>query len=106
MRAPKVNPERLAREIGVEATGDASDALTLAAEAATEYIKRYRGDEKAWGADVEKGAYLLAANLYRDNASTGIAEGWETQGNPFARATDIRIEQLCRIGRFAPPKVG
>lgn len=73
------------------------------ARAATSYICRYRD---AWDDSCHQGAVQLAAGLYRDRATPGIAEGWESAGNVFARLTDVRIEQLCRIGRFAPPKIG
>ncbi|WP_201518889.1 hypothetical protein [Gulosibacter hominis] len=83
----------------------ASDSARVeqCAAAATAYVHRYRTE---WDASCHEGALQLAAGLYRDRATPGIAEGWETARNVFARLTDVRIEQLCRIGRFAPPIVG
>lgn len=81
------------------------DDLTLAKEAATAYVERFHGKRDEWPADYRLGALRLAAGLYRDKANPGITEPFSS-GNVMRRATDIQIEQLLELGRFAMPKVG
>lgn len=85
-------------------SGNAGQLAGIVA-ATNAYIKRYRGDTP-WTDDTMLGAAQLARGLWRDGYSPSIGEGWEQQGNVFARLTDVKIEQLLRIGRFAPPVVG
>ena len=89
--------------------------LTDAVAAANGYVRRYRdepldaaGNLIEWDASARLGAAKLAANLYRNRNAPGISEGNLGQSNDqaYRRATDVLIEQLLRIGRFAPPSVG
>ncbi|MFD2674992.1 hypothetical protein [Gulosibacter bifidus] len=97
----EVTPAELSDYLA-EAGSDSARVAECAA-AATAYVRRYRTE---WDESCHLGALHLAAGLYRDRATPGIAEGWESAQNVFARLTDVRIEQLCRIGRFAPPRIG
>lgn len=99
-----LTPARLIALAGVKARPDDSRLVGLC-EATTAYVNRYR-EGREWTADTELGAAYLARGLWRDGHTPSIGEGWEQQGNVFARLTDIKIEQLLRIGRFAPPAVG
>lgn len=59
-----------------------------------------------WPADKKLGAARLAAGIYRDANAPGISEGQfggAVQESARRRVTDIAIEQLLQIGRFAPP---
>lgn len=78
---------------------------TAAVDAANAYVARYRGNDE-WTADTLLGAAMLARGIIRDGYTPAIGEGWEQNASVFARLTDVRIEQLLRLGRFAPPKVG
>lgn len=79
--------------------------LAAIVSATNAYVTRYKGDGK-WTPDTLLGAAQLARGLWRDGYTPAVGEGWEQQVNVFARLTDVKIEQLLRIGRFAPPKVG
>lgn len=79
--------------------------LALAKAAATAYVIRHHGARAAWPADYQLGAIRLAAGLYRDKANPGVAEPFGGT-NVLRRATDVQIEQLLQIGRFALPEVG
>lgn len=86
-------------------TGGAPGERAAAVEAANAYVERYRpGGE--WTAETLLGAAMLARGIIRDGYTPAIGEGWEQNASVFARLTDVRIEQLLRLGRFAPPKVG
>lgn len=84
-----------------------SPDVVLAREAAYAYVTRYHDlpGEAGWPYDYRLGAVKLTASLYRDKASPGVVEPFSS-GNVYKRATDIEIEQLLRIGRFALPGVG
>ena len=100
----RLTPARLLALTGIPGSAD-DERIRAAVEAANAYVRRYRGDVP-WTADMELGAAKLAAGLVRDGYKPTIGEGWEQNGNVFARVTDVEIEQLLRIGRFAPPVVG
>ena len=78
-------------------------------------MRRYRDepvDEQGtpieWDASARLGAAKLAANLYTNRNAPGISENslGQSTDQAYRRATDVLIEQLLRIGRFAPPSVG
>lgn len=77
----------------------------LAADAATSYVTDRLGERETWSASQRLGAVKLAAGLYRDQASVGLAEAF-SDANIRRRATDVEIEQLLRIGRYQLPGVG
>ncbi len=79
--------------------------LKLAKEAAIAYVERFHGIRDKWPADYQLGAVRLAAALYRDKANPGATDPFGT-GNVLRRATDVQIEQLLQVGRFAAPEVG
>lgn len=84
--------------------------LAEAVAATIAYVKRYHtapaGDVE-WPADYRLGAAKMAANLYRNANSPGVGEAFGISNDTaYRRATDVQIEQLLRIGRFAPPVVG
>ncbi|WP_217182607.1 hypothetical protein [Streptomyces sp. AC495_CC817] len=90
---------------GLPATGEPDAELTRAIAAATAYVERYHGQRDEWPDDYRLGALRLATGLYRDAAQKGLTEPFGTS-NTARRATDIEIEQLLRIGRFALPQIG
>lgn len=81
------------------------DALALAKAAAIAYVERYHGKRAEWPDDYRLGAIRLAAGLYRDKASPGVTEPFGN-ANVLRRATDVQIEQLLQLHRFAGPQVG
>lgn len=91
-------------------TAPADDPKLAAAVAATiAYVARYHSEPTSgeWPADYQLGAAKLAANLYRNANSPGVGEAFGISNDTaYRRATDIQIEQLLRIGRFAAPVVG
>ena len=99
--------DALRRAVGGQTQGAVinTEDLELAKTAAEAYVHRYKGQQTEWPADVRLGALRLAAGLYRDKARPGVVEAF-SQENTHRRATDIQIEQLLRIGRFAEPQVG
>ena len=99
-----LTPARLIALAGVRAAADDPRIVGIC-DATSAYVRRYHG-EQPWTADTELGAAFLARGLWRDGHTPAIGEGWEQNANVFARLTDVRIEQLLRIGRFAPPVVG
>ncbi|GAB2558778.1 hypothetical protein [Leucobacter ruminantium] len=97
----------LRRSVGGDTPGAAIDAeaLALAKAAAIAYVVRHHGALEAWPADYQLGALRLAAGLYRDKANPGTTDPFGN-ANVHRRATDIQIEQLLEVGRFARPRVG
>ncbi len=92
-------------------TAPADDPKLASAVAATiSYVNRYHtapADGAEWPADYRLGAAKLAANLYRNANSPGVGEAFGVSNDvAYRRATDVQIEQLLRIGRFAAPVVG
>lgn len=97
----------LRRAVGGQTPGaniDAAD-LALAKNAAYAYVLRSHSAREEWPGDYQLGAIRLAAGLYRDKGNPGITEPF-SQGNVLRRATDVQIEQLLQIGRFALPQIG
>lgn len=94
---------------GLLGPGADNEQVKLCVEATEAYVERYLGarDEQrpTWSSAEQLGARKLARNLYRDSMQSGIAAPYEEPGM-FKRATDVEIEQLLRIGRYAPPRVG
>lgn len=90
--------------------------LGNAVAAANEYVRRYHADPVdaagtpiEWPASYRLGAAKLAAGLYRNANAPGITDnglGGPGADTTFRRATDVLIEQLLRIGRFSPPRIG
>lgn len=87
--------------------------LKMAADAANDYVLRYHpeptaADGEKWRADHRLGAALLGAGLYRAANRSGISDNGLGMSNDqaYARATDVRIEQLLQIERFAIPRIG
>lgn len=97
----------LRRAVGGQTPGAAinADDLALARDAAYAYVVRAHGVLESWPADYKLGAIRLAAGLFRDKANPGVTEPFGQQ-NAHRRATDIQIEQLLELGRFAPPRIG
>lgn len=96
-------------ELALTAPADEPKLLDAVAAAAA-FVARYHtapADNQPWPADYRLGAVKLAANLYRNSNSPGVSEAFGGAGDQaFRRATDVQIEQLLRIGRFAAPLVG
>lgn len=96
------------------ATLNANDPkLVEAVDAANAYVLRYHPkptepDGSVYRADHRLGAARLAAGLYRNANRPGISDNNNGMSNDqaYRRATDILIEQLLQIGRFAPPRIG
>lgn len=102
-------------ELGL-ATGADDTKVTALVAATNAYVRRYHTDPTdadgapvEWRDDYRLGAAKLAAGLYRNANAPGITDnglGGAASDTAFRRATDVLIEQLLRIGRFAPPAVG
>lgn len=107
--AELLTPAAVKTELALTAPADDPKLLTCV-EATKAFVARYHtapADDAAWPADYQLGAVKLAANLYRNSNSPGISEAFgATSDVAYRRATDVQIEQLLRIGRFAPPAVG
>lgn len=87
--------------------------LVAAVDAANAYVLRYHPEPTAkdgekWRADHRLGAAMLGAGLYRAANKAGISDNGlgMSSDQAYARATDVRIEQLLQIERYAPPRVG
>lgn len=93
----------------------AGDDLDLAVAATKAYVARLHTTPTtgtppvvAWPADYKLGAIKLAAGLIRNGFSASIAPDpldGQTQA-ALGRVSDIEIEQLLQIGRFAPTVIG
>lgn len=85
-------------------------ALVACVDAAKAFVARYHDDPAEgadWPADYRLGALRMAGGLYRNANSPGISEAFGgISDTAYRRATDVQVEQLLRIGRFAPPAVG
>jgi hypothetical protein len=102
-------------ELGLQIPTNDSKLLTYVA-AANEYVRRYHTDPVdaagtpiEWPASYRLGAAKLAAGLYKNSNAPGITDnglGGPVSDTQYRRATDVLIEQLLRIGRFAPPRIG
>lgn len=108
-------PELVALELGLQNLNPNDRQLKEVVAATNAFVRRYHrdpvdqdGQQIEWGADKRLGAARLAAGLYRNANAPGISDNGfgATSDVAFRRATDILIEQLLRIGRFAPPRVG
>ena len=109
MAKPLTTPAEVKAELGL--TVDVNDAALLdAVSAAQAYVLRYHdapADGEEWPDDYRLGAKRLAGGLYRNANSPGVSEAFGISSDTaYRRATDVQIEQLLRIGRFAPPMVG
>lgn len=96
-------------ELALTAPAD-DPKLSEAVAATVAYVARYHtapADGAEWPADYRLGAAKMAANLYRNSNSPGVGEAFGISNDTaYRRATDVQIEQLLRIGRFAAPVVG
>ena len=90
--------------------------LVSVVKATNAYVRRYHkdpldelGQPVEWPDDMRLGAARLGAGLLRDQNKPGITDnglGGQIPDSAFRRVTDVLIEQLLRIGRFAPPQIG
>lgn len=87
--------------------------LKDATDAANAFVLRSHpeptaADGEKWRADHRLGAAMLGANLYRNANRPGVSDNGfgVSSDQAYRRATDILIEQLLQIERFAPPRVG
>ncbi|GAT87967.1 hypothetical protein CVCC1112_2626 [Paenarthrobacter nicotinovorans] len=104
--------EAVTEELDLKVSPDAK-RLALVVAVTNSYVRRTHtdpvdssGESVEWPADKRLGAARLAAGLYRDANAPGITEsqfGGAVQEAVKRRVTDIAIEQLLQIGRFAPP---
>lgn len=108
-------PELVTLELGLQHLNPNDKQLAEVVAATNAFVRRYHSDPLdadgqpvEWGADKRLGAARLAAGLYRNANAPGVSDNGfgATSDVAFRRATDILIEQLLRIGRFAPPRVG
>lgn len=76
--------------------------------AVTALIERYRGPEPAagWPANVELGATMLAARVYRRRNSPAGVESLGEAGPVYVSRNDPDLAQLLELGRYARPAVG
>lgn len=96
-------------------TGLDASRLQEVVDVTNVYVRRRHADPVGpdglpvpWPADYRLGAARLAAGLYRDANAPGISEsqfGGAVAEAIKRRVTDIAIEQLLEIGRFAGPQV-
>lgn len=113
--ADPTNVEAVKVELGLQIPAN-DGKLVAAVEAANEYVRRYHADPVdaagnaiEWPATRRLGAAKLAAGLYRNANAPGITDnglGGPVSDTAFRRATDVLIEQLLQIGRFAKPEIG
>lgn len=104
MAEPLIDEGAVRHACGLPAQG-ADGELERAIAASQSFVERYHGTRDEWPDDYRLGAVRLATGLYRDAAQKGLVEPFG-QSNTARRATDIEIEQLLRIGRFALPQIG
>lgn len=105
--------EAVAEELQLPEMNRNDSRLKRAVAAANEYVLRYHPEPTAkdgekWRADHQLGAAMLGAGLYRQANRAGISDNGLGMSNDqaYARATDVRIEQLLQIERHAIPRVG
>lgn len=110
-----------AEDVKLALRGDtaALDAdIDLAVAATTAYVARYHDTPYvdptadplvvAWPADYKAGAVKLAASLVRSGFSATLNSDPADPlvQSSLGRLTDVEIEQLLEIGRFATPRIG
>lgn len=99
-----------------DTTGIEDETITLAVMATIDYVGRYHSTPMtdaepptvAWPYSYKLGAVKLASGLVRGGLSAALGENEPTDmfsNQAFERVTDISIEQLLRIGRFALPRI-
>lgn len=103
-------------ELQIPTLNDSDPKLVEAVDAANAYVLRYHPTPtdpdnpagSAYRADHRLGAARLGAGLYRNLNRPGISDNGNgaTNDQAYRRATDVLIEQLLQIGRFAPPRIG
>lgn len=113
MEPMPTDPAAVAEELQLPEMNRNDKRLQSAVAAANEYVLRYHPeptarDGKDWRADHKLGAALLGAGLYRAANRSGISDNGlgMSHDQAYARATDVRIEQLLQIERYAVPRVG
>lgn len=109
-----LNEDDVKAALGGDASVPAGD-ITSAVRATKAYVMREHseasvtvGDVVTWPWDYKLGATKLAAGLVRGGFSAAVGgevgDGYSMQA--LARLTDVEIEQLLRMGRFTPPRIG
>lgn len=104
--------EAVILELQLANLNPSDERLAEAVDAANAYVLRYHpaptGADGEYRADHRLGAARLAAGLYRNANRPGISDNGNGMSNDqvYRRATDVLIEQLLQIGRFAGPRIG
>lgn len=78
--------------------------LELAARAVVAQVDRWHGND--WTADVQTGAVLLTARIWRRRQSPGGVEQFGGDQVAYVSRTDPDVAQLLGLGRWQPPAVG
>lgn len=89
--------------------GDATVALTELVDAVTALVASYHAAPAAddeWPPNLQLGATMLAARLYRRRNSPAGVEALGELGPVYVSRNDPDLAQLLKIGRYAPPRVG
>lgn len=66
----------------------------------------WHGDPDAWGADVQAGAQLLTARIWRRRQSPAGVESVGELGAVYVQRRDPDVAMLLGLGTWRPPLVG
>lgn len=110
---PPTDAAAVVEELQLPHLNESDKRLQRAVKAANAFVLRSHPeptgeDGETWNEDHALGAAMLAANLYRNANRPGVSDNGLGMSNDqaYRRATDVLIEQLLQIERYAPPRVG
>lgn len=100
--------EKVADQLGLVGTSH-NDELVPVIAAVDALVTSYNeapADGEQWPANLQLGAVMLAARIYRRRNSPAGVESMGEIGPVYVSRNDPDLAQLLKIGKYAPPKVG
>lgn len=100
--------EKVADQLGLVGTShdDELGPVIAAVEALVTSYNEAPADGEQWPANLQLGAVMLAARIYRRRNSPAGVESMGEIGPVYVSRNDPDLAQLLKIGKYAPPKVG
>ena len=99
---------KVADQLGLVGTShnDELAPVIAAVEALVTSYNETPVDGEQWPANLQLGAVMLAARIYRRRNSPAGVESMGEIGPVYVSRNDPDLAQLLKIGKYAPPKVG
>lgn len=99
---------KVADQLGLVGTSHNDELVPViaAVEALVTSYNEAPADGEQWPANLQLGAVMLAARIYRRRNSPAGVESMGEIGPVYVSRNDPDLAQLLKIGKYAPPKVG